>query len=92
MNRQQVTLTLCQRRQLAAYRAQQQEAHRAAERASFLCRRASRLPRRASKATTARVIVGVVLWLVVMACGLWLAAHDPATLSRAAERAIGGAA
>jgi hypothetical protein len=91
MNRQQVTLTLCQRRKFAAYRAAQQQAIRTAERTSYLCRRASRPLSTPRPKVTSRGALFAIVWALVLASGIWLAAHDPHLLSRVVQRVVGAA-
>lgn len=82
----QTRMTLSQRRYLAARR----DAIHAAERVAMTAAAKPAQPPRAP--SRRQLIVIAFLWLAFFAGALWLAAHDPDFLSRAVERAIGGAA
>lgn len=83
---EQIPLTRAQQRHIAARCA----AIYTAERAAMI---AQRKPAESPPPMTRRqLVVVVVLWIAFVAAGLWLASHDPDFLSRAAQRAIDGAA
>lgn len=62
-----------------------------AQRRQLAKARSRRHPNDHARPSRRQLLAIVFIWLVAFAAALWLAAHDPDYLSRAVERAIGGA-